>query len=1322
MDGGERPDLLRRVAEGALTPPRCPKCGREAGVRASLSLLLRRPDKRPEILFASTTPADTQQVQSQAQVSAMILNRDRGQPVGGDALIVPYELLAVMAMRDVSADADALEEGRFAGLSRELQRYADWLQGYVHERFKQASQQPLLMLLQAGGLPEIRDILSARSILLDQRIDDLLSHIAEAAEQEGEPQMAAVARARRDLLEQVRSHGLDALASSQEPPRVRGRVADEPADEATLTPAVGAALVALAGHPVGGARVIGQDFRRLLEHALAEIAPAEAEYMLEYEHGELIGLRDLLTLKLAEELLKAPRDRNDNIEAQRLLRRLERLRTAAPHTWASARHNGAIVAARLADPGDVAALNAARAAFEQVLLVRTPDADPDAWAETLLALANLLQQDYPGSDPRYLDESIQILDTALDHPPSDLAPRPRLRLLFARASGALRRAERGGDDAACRDAADRLATILRQAREGGETELVRVALSNLGMALSLIAERTGRPSDWDRAVGVLREALEANLDDHGPQWVSAAVNLSIALRHSGDVEAAIPLMRQTLHRTEQGEFWTAWAATQNNLGTALLDRVEGDRDENVEQAITAFDSARRVWTREAYPVEWALTTARLAIAYEATSAEEQKVRSLLRDAAELIPRTERPVEWARITNLLAGHEPPAASTASYRDAAEVLTRAAFPHEWASIQHNLGNLYSRTAVGDDADDRLAAAAACYRGALDARPVHDSPLRWAETATALGDVLSRAGQRSEAVGVLREALAAVRAGAPAERLILVASRLGTVLAEDGRWREAATAFQEALAGADRSYATSLLRRSRERTLGANGWISQALAHCFVMDGRPAEAVEALEKGRTRMLSDALARDPDRVAPAAASHPDEYQAYIAAVRRLASAEAASTRLTVADSTETGGVYQRRAEQAVRDELRAASAAFESARARLPEPPAPPLGQYDGRLLVYLYSTNTDSTALLVRGEQVASLPIAEVGDEVLRRFVYGDEQRPGLIRAQGQGGRQLRAELGACLAVIGQQVMRPIADAVRAAGDRSVTLVPVGLFSAIPLHAAPIDGDGRCLLDDVAVSYAPSAAILREAQWSLRDRRGSGQSGVAVVDATSNLTYIEYEATEMLRWIGGRRIEGGEGEVIDQLVGATHIHFACHGRSIADQPLESHVVLGGGRRLSLLELLTADRPDILREARLVVASACQTAVVDTMRAPDEFVGLAAGFLVAGVPCFVGTMWPSEDLPGALLTSRFYELLVRDSLAPDEALRHAQLWLRDLDGAGLLAHLRNHPDLDEAGPHLAPLARAAAGQRFYADPVTWAPYVVIGAIEPNGRTGDPA
>src|SRR5262249_36918635 len=86
-----------------------------------------------------------------------------------------------------------------------------------------------------------------------------------------------------------------------------------------------------------------------------------------------------------------------------------------------------------------------------------------------------------------------------------------------------------------------------------------------------------------------------------------------------------------------------------------------------------------------------------------------------------------------------------------------------------------------------------------------------------------------------------------------------------------------------------------------------------------------------------------------------------------------------------------------------------------------------------------------------------------------------------------------------------------------------------------------------------------------------------------------------------------------LIDAARDATHVHLACHGEFDIYNPPESRLFLADDTHLTL-RLIMAERP--FRRARLVVLSACETALLDIRRIPDEALGLFAGILQAGVP----------------------------------------------------------------------------------------------------------
>jgi CHAT domain-containing protein len=83
-------------------------------------------------------------------------------------------------------------------------------------------------------------------------------------------------------------------------------------------------------------------------------------------------------------------------------------------------------------------------------------------------------------------------------------------------------------------------------------------------------------------------------------------------------------------------------------------------------------------------------------------------------------------------------------------------------------------------------------------------------------------------------------------------------------------------------------------------------------------------------------------------------------------------------------------------------------------------------------------------------------------------------------------------------------------------------------------------------------------------------------------------------------------------------------------------------------------------LSGVHLVVLSACETGIPGT-DLPDEVIGLPAGLTQAGVAGVVASLWSVRDRSTMLLLVRFYDLWRLEGLVPPEALRRAQIWVRD-------------------------------------------------------------
>jgi len=125
---------------------------------------------------------------------------------------------------------------------------------------------------------------------------------------------------------------------------------------------------------------------------------------------------------------------------------------------------------------------------------------------------------------------------------------------------------------------------------------------------------------------------------------------------------------------------------------------------------------------------------------------------------------------------------------------------------------------------------------------------------------------------------------------------------------------------------------------------------------------------------------------------------------------------------------------------------------------------------------------------------------------------------------------------------------------------------------------------------------------------------------------------------------------------------VHFATHAVADTLNPELSGLVLslvdaGGRQQEGFLGLSDVYELDL--GADLVVLSGCRTALGMEVRG-EGIMGLTRGFLYAGVPRVVASLWKVQDRTTAELMTRFYRALWRDHLPPAAALREAQRSLR--------------------------------------------------------------
>jgi CHAT domain-containing protein len=230
-------------------------------------------------------------------------------------------------------------------------------------------------------------------------------------------------------------------------------------------------------------------------------------------------------------------------------------------------------------------------------------------------------------------------------------------------------------------------------------------------------------------------------------------------------------------------------------------------------------------------------------------------------------------------------------------------------------------------------------------------------------------------------------------------------------------------------------------------------------------------------------------------------------------------------------------------------------------------------------------------------------------------------------------------------------------------SLVIVPHDVLHYLPFAALWNAQSGRYLIQDYALTYAPSASALKFIQAKRTPKRDSLPNGdegrlLALGNPDGTLLAAEGEARAVAGLYGVAPLVGAqatESQVRARGGQVDILHLAAHGVYEPLDPLFSRIELAAGDgqdgRLEVHEVYGLD----LTGVNLVVLSACNTALA-AQSAGDELVGLTRAFLYAGTPAVVTTLWDIEDTASAALMEAFYRHL-RAGLSNAEALRAAQL-----------------------------------------------------------------
>ena len=490
-----------------------------------------------------------------------------------------------------------------------------------------------------------------------------------------------------------------------------------------------------------------------------------------------------------------------------------------------------------------------------------------------------------------------------------------------------------------------------------------------------------------------------------------------------------------------------------------------------------------------------------------------------------------------------------------------------------------------------------------------------------------------------------------------------------------------------------------------------------------GHAAAALAAAERARARSLLDLLAEahtDVRRgVDPALLAQERELSERIAARERerllLASGTADPDALAALD-VEIDELLARQRE--VEGSIRFQSPAYTALTRPEPLDAASIQQLLDDDTALLEYSLGAERGALWVVTRSALALvelpPRPEIDAAALRlsEALTARNRRPDGETAEARGRRLAAADaaLPGAARDLARLVLDPAAGLLAA---KRLVVVPEGALQYVPFALLPEPGGAEPLLVRHEVVALPSASALAALRRDLGPRPPAGRllavvadpvfSGTdarvphlpgAVAEPGSRFQRLRFSraeaegiaalAPEAERLVALDHAAGKELAMSGGLGGYRLVHLATHAVIDDQRPELSGLVLSlvdeqGRPKDGTLRL--QDVYDLELGADLVTLSACETALGRDVRG-EGLVGLVRGFMYAGAPRVVASLWSVDDRATAELMRRFYRGLLEEGRPPAAALAEAQ--------------------------------RALAAQPQWASPYFWSAFVLQGEWRP--------
>jgi CHAT domain-containing protein len=622
----------------------------------------------------------------------------------------------------------------------------------------------------------------------------------------------------------------------------------------------------------------------------------------------------------------------------------------------------------------------------------------------------------------------------------------------------------------------------------------------------------------------------------------------------------------------------------------------------------------KVYTFDAFPQEWALTQNNLASAY------------LYRIRGEKAENLERTI-------------------AGLTEALKVCTFEAFPQDWARIQNNLAVAYRNRIRGEKAEN-LERAIASYHNALTIYTKESAPLDCLEFA----------------------------------------SNLANLHYVENQWQPAVEAYHIAIEAVENARLEALNPQSRQEVLSNAIGVFHRIVRAYLNLNQPEKALEYIERSKGRNLVELMTQKnlhPQGVSQEIIAQLNELKQRVVNEQIRLHHQSINQNLKRSDNL-TPYVQDH-------SYLREYQQDLDNFIAREIKDPLFSLTQKVEPIPFAEIQSLTDSETFLLQwyitGEKILAFVIS--ADREVKVWQSSEEDRNQLFNTVLNYLKlynNYRHNINDLWKQQLPNLLKNFADilhindilALIPETCQRLIIIPHWFLHILPLHALPVDppqlplkrgesATGGSELQDLfpkGVQYAPSCQILQKI--SQTSHHSDFNKLFAIQNPTKDLFYTDLEVNILSTFFTEPQViakdNATKNAVLPHLKSSDNhcYHFSCHGSFNPDNPLESALFLANKEPLTLGEIFELR----LNKCRLITLSACETGMIDLNSISDEYIGLPSGFLFAGSPSVVSSLWKVSDLSTSFLMMKFYEILLdkTQQISVPVALKMAQNWLKNL------------------------------------------------------------